>query len=89
MKVIKRSGNLEEFNEEKLKTSILNAASDAKSPLNQGDIKCIIKEICNEVNRIRNNKTSSYELFALTASVLKKHGFKKVVKEYVAFALEE
>ncbi len=87
MKVIKKNARIEDFDEKKLGTSISNAALDANTQLNQGDINNIIKEICTEIKKLGNEKTSSYELFALTITILKRQGFKNLAKEYVNYSL--
>ncbi|MBU3192372.1 ATP cone domain-containing protein [Clostridium algidicarnis] len=87
MKVIKKNGRIEDFDEKKLGTSILNAALDAKTNLTQGDINNITKEIYTEIKKIRNEKTSSYELFALTITILKNQGFKNLAKEYASYSI--
>ncbi len=87
--IIKKSGKLEEFNAEKLKAGIINASLDAKTPLNEADANLIIKEIKNIVFSIRENKTSTYEVFSITIDVLKKLGFKSIIKEYIKFSIGE
>lgn len=89
MMIIKKSGKLEEFNAEKLKAGIINASLDAKTPLNEADANLIIKEIKNIVFSIRENKTSTYEVFSITIDVLKKLGFKSIIKEYIKFSIGE
>ncbi|MBU3196584.1 ATP cone domain-containing protein [Clostridium algidicarnis] len=87
MKVIKKNGRIEDFDEKKLGTSILNAALDSKTNLTQGDINNITKEIYTELKKFRNKETSSYELFALTITILKNQGFKNLAKEYVSYSI--
>ncbi|SUY47997.1 anaerobic ribonucleoside-triphosphate reductase [Clostridium putrefaciens] len=87
MNVIKKNGRIEDFDEKKLGTSILNAALDANTNLTQGDINNLIKEICTEIKKLGNDRTSSYELFALTITILKRQGFKNLAKEYVLYSI--
>lgn len=89
MLIIKKSGNVEEFNSHKLMSSIANAAEDAKIPLNEGDINFLSKEILKKVTSLRENKTSSFEVLAITVEILKENGFKSVAREYVNYSINE
>lgn len=87
MKVIKRNGSIYELNVNKLKTSILNSASDINILLTQSDIKLIVNQVFHILNTIdKNNKsriTSTYELRGIIQYVLVKHGFKNVASSYM------
>lgn len=76
MEILKKKGNIEKFNEDKLKTSILNAARDSDNPLNESDINSISKDIVDTLKKLNKNYTSSYEIFGITVNSLKKNGFK-------------
>lgn len=89
MLIIKKSGNVEEFNSNKLMTSIVNAAEDAEIPLNEGDINFLSKEILKKITSLRENKTSSFEVLAITIEILKENGFKSVAREYVNYSINE
>lgn len=87
MKIIKKDGRLEEFNINKAKTSIENAANDSKLVLNESDLKIIISDIEKTIAAIRKDSpiTSSYEVNGVIFNVLIKYGFNSVLKSYVEF----
>lgn len=88
MKIIKKDGRIQEFNEEKIYTSILNAATDiSKAELNESDLKVIVSDIIRRINVIRKDgtPTSSYEVKGVIISVLLRDGFTEVCKSYIHF----
>ena len=53
MKVIKRDGRMQEFDIEKIQTSIVNAAHNVKdATLNEADVKMIVNDIRSETNSL-------------------------------------
>lgn len=87
MKIIKKDGRLEEFNINKIKTSIGNAASDSGSILNESDLKIIVSDIEKTIITIRKDSliTSSYEVIGIIFNILRKNGFNSILKYYVEF----
>ncbi|NFA59725.1 hypothetical protein K8O96_01075 [Clostridium sporogenes] len=88
MEIIKKGGNLEDFDESKLRTSIANSARDIKDVhLTESDLNAIVKDITSAVKRVRkdNEKTSSYELIGIISDVLKKNKFQEVLKVFISF----
>lgn len=87
MKVIKRNGSIYELDIDKLKTSILNSASDINILLTQSDIKLVANEVLHILNIIHKNDklrtTSTYELRGIVHYVLVKQGFKDVANSYM------
>ena len=45
MNVIKKNGRIQNFDESKIKVSILNASSSGSSLLNESDIKIIVEDV--------------------------------------------
>ncbi|KAJ51287.1 transcriptional regulator NrdR family protein [Clostridium tetanomorphum] len=88
MEILKKKGNIEKFNEDKLKTSILNAARDSDNPLNESDINSISKDIVDTLKKLNKNYTSSYEIFGITVNSLKKNGFKNIAKQYANHSID-
>lgn len=88
MDILKKKGNFEKFNEDKLKTSILNAARDSDNPLNESDINFIAKDIVNTLKNLNRNYTSTYEIFGIAVHCLKKSGFKDIAREYVNHSID-
>ena len=86
--IIKKDGRLQDFDENKIKTSIGNAAkSISQAPLNEADIKIISADVVNTIRSIRknNDNTSSYEIIGVIVDTLKKDGFREVIKEFLSF----
>ena len=88
MHIIKKSGNIEEFSNDKLFTSIYNASLDANTPLNQSDINIIIEFITSAIKKIREDYTSSYEVSSLVLKALCTYNFAHIAKSYVNFLLK-
>ena len=82
MKIIKKSGKIEEFNGDKIKRSILNTSSEINEPLTDSDLKVIEREVLNILKTMNREETSSYEIFAIVLNVLKKLEFNDVGKAY-------
>lgn len=87
MKIIKKNGRLEDFNIKKVKISIENAARDSGAMVNESDLKIIIKDVEKYLLNIRKDSliTSSYEVIGVVFEVLKRDGFKSVLKAYMKF----
>ena len=87
MKIIKKDGRLEEFNINKIKTSIENAARDGGVFLNYSDLKILSADVEKEILTIRKDSpiTSSYEVIGIIFSILRKDGFNKILKAYLEF----
>ncbi len=87
MKIIKKDGRLEEFDINKIRTSIENAASDSESMLNESDLNIIISDIIKILEKTRKDSlvTSSYEVVGVIFNILKASGFSKLLKSYIEF----
>lgn len=87
MKIIKKDGRLEDFSIRKVKISIENAARDSGAMVNESDLKVIIKDVEKYLLNIRKDSliTSSYEVIGVVFEVLKRDGFKSVLKAYMKF----
>jgi transcriptional regulator NrdR family protein len=85
MMVIKKDGRVQDLNLNKLKTSILNAASDASAILNEADIKIVVSDVVKVIEKIRDKdgNTSSYELTGAIIDILKRDGFNTVVESFI------
>lgn len=84
MKIIKKDGRIQEFDKNKITTSISNAASGYS--LTEADLKMVVEDIIKLLNKIRKDETptSSYEIIGVITDVLVQDGFKLVLKEYIA-----
>ena len=82
MKVKKRSGLLEEFNLEKIKTSIARASDDARKPLTNSDVDNLAHRIKKGLEEIKKEIVSSKEIFRIVVAKLDEDGFKSVTEYY-------
>ena len=84
MKLIKKSGKIVDFNPNKIKTSIENAADDIGVYINAREIDLLIKDIEDIlIAFLRDeNPTSSYEVRSLVVDTLAKFGYKNIAKTY-------
>ncbi len=87
MDVIKRDGRRQELEVTKIKTSILNSSIDSKKIINEADLKILTKGVVKTLNSLRgdNGTTSSYEILAIVASILKNEGFREIAIAYLDF----
>ena len=87
MKIIKKDGRVEEFNSKKIRTSVENSAKEVGITLNESDLIILVEDIEKKILQIREKEliTSSYEVVGVVFSVLKRNGFKSVLKSYVEF----
>lgn len=84
--VIKKDGKLQDLNPDKIKTSILNAASETVAIVNESDIKILVSDVVETIKNIRgeNGNTSSYEITGILIDILRRDGFNNVVETYLA-----
>lgn len=81
MKVKKRNGNLENFNLEKIQTSLINSSLE-KDPLNEGDIRILMKTIVKKFTNYPKEIVPVEEIFNVIYSTLKECGFPQTAEEY-------
>ncbi|MBP2016166.1 ATP cone domain-containing protein [Anaerococcus degeneri] len=85
--VVKRSGNLEKYNEDKLGRSIKNAADRAGMQINTSDVSIILKDVADrlfhgDVKRI----TKTTEVRDIVLEALENDGFSKISQAYADYA---
>lgn len=87
MKIIKRKLNVENFDPDKLITSIINASQDAKEPLTWSDINLIKTRVERKIKFLRQDDTdtSSYEVTGIIIEVLQEYGFINVLIAYLDY----
>ena len=86
MKLIKKDGRIQEFEIDKIYTSIENASrAITDSSLNESDLKIIVNDIKGRINKVRKDETptSSYEVIGVITNVLKENGFTEVLKAFI------
>lgn len=84
MKVIKKNGSLQDFDLEKIKTSIRNTAMDIGVILSNKDVELIASDIHRIIKEIReeDGKTSYLEIRAAVRNELIHFGFLNVANQY-------
>ncbi len=87
MKIIKKDGRIQDFDESKIQTSINNASKDLdEMALNESDIKVIASDVVNTLKKLRkDDNTSSYEVIGVITDVLVKDGFDILLKSFINF----
>lgn len=85
MKIIKKNGSLNEFDIDKIRTSLENSAKDIDVEITEADLKLILKQIEKNVQSLNGiaRVTSTYEIKGLTHKVLKENGFIPLCKSYL------
>ena len=87
MKIIKKDGRIQEFDESKIYNSIRGASRDLdRSTLNESDLNMLIADIKAKLNKLRNDEspTSSFEIVGVVCRVLKDDGFTNLLEAYLA-----
>lgn len=82
MLVIKKSGNLQDFQLEKIKTSIIRASDDINQPLNEADTHILAEKINNEIMKNYEEKIKWSEIRTIVVEALTSSGFSNVAKSY-------
>ena len=87
MKVIKKDGRLQDFDLEKIKSSILSATNDSKELLNESDVKILVEDINSKIKEVKKDgeDTSSYEISGIVIAILKRDGFSDIIEKYVGY----
>ena len=64
LKVIKRSGAIQPFDQKKIRTSILNASRDAGMPINNKEAKLLSEDVERQLTAVNgeNGVTTSFEV---------------------------
>lgn len=83
MKIIKKNGTIVEYNSEKIKTSIENAADEIAPFLNSKEIDLIISECEDTLEKMGRECTSSYEVKEIIYESLISNGYKDIAKSYI------
>ncbi len=85
--VVKRSGNLEKYKEDKISRSIKNAADRAGMQINSSDIRIILKDVANRLFHGDDKKlTQTTEVRDIILDVLANSGYSKIRDAYETYA---
>lgn len=85
--VVKRSGNIEKYNEDKLARSIKNAADRAGMQINTSDVSIILKDVADRLFYGDDKRlTRTSEVRDIVLEALKNDGFSKISEAYKAYS---
>ena len=85
--VVKRSGNIEKYKEEKISRSIKNAADRAGMQINTSDIDLILKDVAKKLFYGDTKKlTKTTEVSDIVLKALENDGFSKIRDAYQAYS---
>lgn len=85
--VVKRSGNLEKYKEDKISRSIKNAADRAGMQINSSDIGIILKDVSDKLFSGDDKKlTQTTDVRDIILDVLANSGYSKIRDAYEAYA---
>ena len=80
LKVIKRSGAMQPFDQQKIRTSILNASRDAGIPINNKEARLLSEDVERQLDALRGEDgiVSSFEVRSMIRAALRELGYDKV-----------
>ena len=85
--VVKRSGNIEKYNEDKLSRSIKNAADRAGMQINTSDVSIILKDVADRLFHGDDKRlTRTTEVRDIILEALENDGFSKISQAYADYA---
>ena len=85
--VVKRGGNIEKYNEDKLSRSIKNAADRAGMQINTSDVSIILKDVADRLFHGDDKRlTRTTEVRDIVLEALKNDGFSKISEAYKAYS---
>lgn len=82
MKVIKRDGKLQDYNENKIMTTIEGASDDARMPLNEADAVNIIHIVNKKIKSLEKEEVTVQQIRELVIEALNEMGFSGIAKTY-------
>ncbi|MFO3717966.1 ATP cone domain-containing protein [Anaerococcus sp. ENR1011] len=83
--VIKRSGNLEEYNSDKVTRSIKNAADRNDKQLNSSDVEILIKDIEKSMQEMDRKVFRTDEIKEYVKNALVSEGYSQIYDSYVSY----
>lgn len=85
--VVKRSGNIEKYNEDKISRSIKNAADRAGMQINTSDVSIILKDVADRLFHGDDKRlTRTTEVRDIVLEALENDGFSKICQAYADYA---
>lgn len=86
MKIIKKDGRIEEFDQNKIYHSLRGASRDLdRSTLNESDLKMLVEDITKKLTDLRKDgsPSSSFEIVGVVCRVLKDDGFGNLLSAFI------
>lgn len=83
--VIKRSGNLEKFNPDKITRSIKNAADSNKQQINTSDIEILMQDVDKSMKELNRKVFRTDEIKEFVKKALKEEGYSQIYDSYVSY----
>jgi transcriptional regulator NrdR family protein len=89
MKVLKRSGNLEDFNIEKVKISVGRVSDELSEPLTDSDLNFIAAQVEKGIFEKHQSQVSYRDVHFLVVDILNLVGFSKIAAQYDQSSLSQ
>lgn len=83
--VIKRSGNIEKFNPDKITRSIKNAADSNKQQINTSDIEILMQDVDKSMKELNRKVFRTDEIKEFVKKSLTEEGYSQIYDSYVSY----
>jgi len=83
--VIKRSGNIEKFNPDKITRSIKNAADSNKQQINTSDIEILMQDVDKSMKELNRKVFRTDEIKEFVKKALTEEGYSQIYDSYVSY----
>ncbi|MBS5776742.1 MAG: ATP cone domain-containing protein [Finegoldia magna] len=80
--VLKKLGNVESFDKEKIFHSIAQTSDSAGAKMNSSDVNIIVEDVLKKMKSIKRNVYPTKEIRGYVEEALKEEGYKKVLETY-------
>ena len=80
--VLKKLGNVESFDKEKIFHSIAQTSDSAGAKMNSSDVNIIVEDVLKKMKSIKRNVYPTKEIRGYVEEALKEEGYKKVLEAY-------
>ena len=80
--VLKKFGNVEAFDKEKIYNSIASTSDEAGAGMTRGDISLITEDVLKKMKSIRRNVYPTKEIRGYVKEALEENGYIKVLNQY-------
>ena len=80
--VLKKLGNVESFDKEKIFHSIAHTSDSAGAKMNSSDVNIIVEDVLKKMKSIKRNVYPTKEIRGYVEEALEEEGYKKVLEEY-------